>query len=222
MTVATRARSAVVRRTPGQVPWPPVLCAIGAAGFVVGLVAAIDRGGFEPAAQLSGLTLAAAAGYLVDDPATTVTQTVPRPLWRRRAATVVPGLVLLTCTWAGLLALLQWRAGGLRSLPLSIEAGLGGLLALAAAALLCRRGEHEAGNVVAPALLLLGVGVLLFQPLSRVTLIGAQQVSAARVGWWVGIGLCAGLVLLANSRDLAHRGVSDRAPRRAPRGQLPR
>ena len=109
-TTATAGRPGPTN--PWPAPWPPLLSAVAAAGAVVGLSVATGGGGAELAAQVAGLALAAAAGYLLDDPAAAVTQTVPRPLWRRRSATVVRGLAVLSATWILLLALLKWLDGG--------------------------------------------------------------------------------------------------------------
>jgi hypothetical protein len=204
MSTTTAARAALSRRTPGRLPWPPTLSAMATAGTVVGLAVATHGGGLQLAAQVAGLALAAAAGYLLDDPAAAVTQTVPRPLWRRRSATVVRGLGVLTLTWILLLALLELRHGGVPVIRLTVETAVIALLAITAAALLAGRGEPEPGNVVAPGVALLGIGALMMQPILGVPLLlsaGAQ--SAGRLGCWAGLAVAALLLLLAAWRDPA-------------------
>lgn len=204
MSATTATRAALARRTPGRLPWPPLLSAMAAAGAVVGLSVATGGGGAELAVQVAGLALAAAAGYLLDDPAAAVTQTVPRPLWRRRSATVVPGLAVLSATWILLLTLLEWRNGEVSAVPQTIQTAVTALLALTAAALLARRGESEPGDVVAPATVLAGVGALLLEPLLGVRIfLSADEESGGRLGCWIGVAIGAGLVLLAASRDPA-------------------
>jgi hypothetical protein len=209
MTVRAAPRvveAAVARRTPGHLPWPALLCAVAAAGAAVAVPVATRGQGAGLAVQMAGLALAAAAGYLLDDPASAVTQTVPRPLWRRRSATVVRGLAVLAATWIVLLTLLEWRVGGFSAVPSTIEAAVVALLALAVAALLARRGEPEPGNVVAPAVALVGIGAFLLQPLLGITLfLSADEASAGRLGWWAGVAVGAVLILGATWRDPARR-----------------
>jgi hypothetical protein len=194
----------VARRTPGHLPWPPLLFSSAAAGAAIG-IPAVRGQGVVAAAQVAGLALAAAAGYLLDDPAAAVTQTVPRPLWRRRSATVVRGLAVLAATWIVLLTLLR-RAAGFSAVPLTIETTVTALLSLAAAALLAQRGEPEPGNLTAPAVILTGVGAMLLQPLLGVTLfLSADEESASRLLGWAGVAILAVLILLAAWRDPARR-----------------
>jgi hypothetical protein len=158
---------------------------------------------------MAGLALAAAAGYLLDDPAAAVTSTVPRPLWRRRSATVVRGLAVLAASWTLLLALLEWRVPGLSAIPATFETAVIALLALSAAALLARCGEPEPGNLVGSAVVLTGVGALLVQPLLGVTIFlsldSAGEQATSSLAWWAAVALAAAVVLLAASRDPASR-----------------
>jgi hypothetical protein len=158
---------------------------------------------------MAGLALAAAAGYLLDDPAAAVTSTVPRPLWRRRSATVVRGLAVLAASWTLLLALLEWRVSGLSAIPATFETAVIALLALSAAALLARRGEPEPGNLVGSAVVLTGVGALLVQPLLGVTIFlsvdSTDEQAAGSLASWAAVAFAAAVVLLVASRDPASR-----------------
>jgi hypothetical protein len=180
-----------------------------AASSAVAVPVATHGQGAVLSAEMAGLALAAAAGYLLDDPAAAVTSTVPRPLWRRRSVTVVRGLAVLAANWTLLLALLEWRASGLSAIPVTAQTAVIALLALTAAALLARRGEPEPGNLVASAVVLTGVGALLVQPLLGVTIFlsadSTGEQAASRIAWWTAVALSATVVLLAASRDPASR-----------------
>jgi hypothetical protein len=192
--------------TAGRLPWPPLLSAMATAGGLVGLVVAMHGAGGGLGAQVAGMVLAAAAGYLLDDPAAAVTHTVPRPLWRRRSATVIRGIAVLTVAWALSLALLEWRADGVPVLPITLETAVIAVIALTAAALMIHRGEPEPGNVVAPAIALLGIGALLLQSSLGFTLfLSADPGSVALLGCWAAVAACALVVLLAAGRDPATR-----------------
>lgn len=207
--VAGAASAALVRRTPGRVPWPPLLCSVGAASAAVAVPVATRGQGAALSVEIAGLALAAAAGYLLDDPAAAVTSTVPRPLWRRRSATVVRGLTVLAASWTLLLALLEWRGSGLSAIPATIQTAVTALLALSAAAMLARAGEQEPGNLVGSAVVLTGVGGLLAQPLLGVTIFlrvdSMDEQATSSLAWWAAVGLAAAVVLLAASRDPASR-----------------
>jgi hypothetical protein len=207
MSARTRAQAVLTRRRAGGLtPWPPLLSAMATAGGVVGLVVVTHGAGGELAAHVAGLVLAAAAGYLLDDPAAAVTQAVPRPLWRRRSATVVRGIAVLAAAWALSLALVEWRTEGVPVLPLTLETAVIAVIALTAAALMVLRGEPEPGNVVAPAVALLGIGALLLQPSLGLTLfLSADPGSVALLGCWAAVGACALVVLVAAGRDPASR-----------------
>jgi hypothetical protein len=204
MRPATAAQVVVSRRTPGLLPWPPLLSAVVAAAGVVGLVVATHGHAGELAARVAGLALAASVSYLLDDPAAAVTQAVPRPLWRRRSATVVRGIAVVTVAWALSLAVLGWRADGVHVVPLTLETAVVALLALTAAAVVALRGDPEPGNLVAPAVVLAGIGALLLQPSLSVTLFtSADELSARRLGCLAAVAAGAVLVLLAAWRDPA-------------------
>ena len=205
MNRAPNGMTAVAGRTPGPLPWPPLIGATAAAAAVVGLATA--RGGVSGlAVQVAGLALAAGAAYLLDDPAAAVTVTVPRSLWRRRSATVVRGLAVLTATWTVLLVLPRRGGDGLDDPAVTVQTAGVALLALAAAAVLARRGTPEPGNLVAPAVALVGIGALLLQPMLGVTLfVGADRPPDNWLSWWVGVVIGMLLVLLAAWRDPAAR-----------------
>jgi hypothetical protein len=206
MSTTTTAQRVLARSAASPLAWPPLLSAMATAGGVVGLVVATDGAGGELAAHVAGLALAAGAGYLLDDPAAVVTQTVPRPLWRRRSATVVRGIAVLAVAWALSLALLEWRVEGVPALPLTLETAVIAVLALTAAAVVALRGEPEPGNVVAPAVALLGIGALLLQPSLGLTLfLSDDPGSVALLGCWAAVGACALVVLFAAGRDPASR-----------------
>ena len=69
-------------------------------------------------------------------------------------------------------------------------------VAVAAAALTARRGEPEPGNLVAPTIVLLGVGALIAQPALDITLFIGGPGDPHRRVWWVGIVVAATIVLL--------------------------
>ncbi len=81
------------------------------------------------------------------------------------------------------------------------------LVALAASAVMCERGDAEPGGWVAPGILLLGLGMMIAEAVLRVSLFvpttGAGAASRQLV--WAGVGLLALALLRAASSDPARR-----------------
>jgi hypothetical protein len=174
----------------------------GGASVTLVVASTLVMDGAEVPAFLAHLTvavLAAGAAYLLDDPAAEATAVVPRPLLRRRARTLLPGLAVVAL--AALLAaavLHRWSP----SLPLELlgweTAGLVGFT-LAASAVAFRLGEAEPGNLVASLLPLLVLGVLIGQPALPVDLLTTVSADAIGAGWWGALAAISTLVLVHSS-----------------------
>ena len=217
MNVATGGHAAVAGvRSPGRLPWPPLLGATAIAATTVGLAIATGGGAAALAMLVAGLALAASAGYLLDDAAHALTQTLPCALWRRRSSVVVRGIAVLAGTWAVLLAWLAWRGTPIAAASLTLQTSTITLLALAAAALLGRHGEPEPGSLVAPAVALIGIGALLAQPILGFTVFqSSSDESTGRIRCWVGVGIVALVTLLVALRDpVARPSLNSTTPAR--------
>lgn len=157
--------------------------------------------------RLTELLLAGGAAYLLDDAAAVLTDVTPRGIWRRRAPVLGAGAGLLAGAWCLILLVLRWQDSSPPVLAATLEVAVLSAVALAAAAVLARRGEPEPGGLIAPILALLGFGLLIAQPLARTALFPSDaDDSATRViAWWAAAGAVAVLVLLLASRDPASR-----------------
>src|SRR3954453_7504559 len=149
-------------------PWPVAATAITAPAL--GLLVAVLP---PPArvlplvARMAELALAGAAAYLVDDAAAALTTVVPRGTWRRRAPVLAVGTALLGSAWAVILLVLGSRDVRPPILPSTGELLVLALVALAVAVALVRRGDPEPGARVAPAVVLLGLGLLTLESVLR-------------------------------------------------------
>jgi hypothetical protein len=190
----------------GRAPWPTATTAV-VIGALVSLVCALPWG--EAVLPLVGriaeLALAGAAAYLVDDAAAALTTVVPRGTWRRRAPVLAVGTALLGSAWAVILLAL-----GSRDVRPPILASTGELLVLALVALavavaLVRRGDPEPGARVAPAVVLLGLGLLTLESVLRHPLLVPWDGAAGTrmLATWTGVGLVALAVSVWASRDPA-------------------
>ena len=145
-------------------PWPVISAA--AAAWLVLAVALIPPGPGVPVfvLHIAEVLLAGGVAYALDDPAATLTDVTPRALWRRRLPRLAATAATIAVATSGTALVLHQQ----RSLPsvaaLSGEVLVLSLLAVAAAALIARRGEAEPGGLVAPAVALLGLAVVIAGP----------------------------------------------------------
>ena len=206
-------------------PWPAVprptyLTVVGVLGLVL-LAALVQPGaGIPPfVARVAQLGLAGGAAYLLDDAAAQLTTVTPPGWWRRRAPGLVVGGTLLVAAWFGLLLVLAWQDSRPPVLTATVELLVLSLAAMAAAAVLVRRGDPEPGVLVAPAIVLIGLTAVIAESVLRTTILLPWDEAGPGRGIatvWAGAGLLATGVLLLASRDPATRFASlwVRSPRR--------
>jgi hypothetical protein len=163
------------------------------------------------------LALAGAAAYLLDDAAAPLTTLTPRGPWRRRGPVLVVGVGLLAGAWLGVLLVLQWRHVRPPAVESSAELLVIGLVGVAAATVLFRLGDHEPGAIVAPMVVVLGLGLVFVESLvgSPVYLTGAEP-SLGRTAGWCAAGTLALLTIVAagSERTTPRRRRQPARPRR--------
>lgn len=203
-------RSSVVATVLAQTRLPaPVPLTAATAGLLVLVVAVAFPAHGVPSfvVRVAELALAGGAAYLIDDAAATVTVAAPHGLWRRRLPRLANGVGILTATWVGILGLLRWQDSALPVLGLTGEVVVLGLLAVAAAEVLSRRGEPEPGNQVAPVVMLLGFAAVVMEQVMSLTIFvpAGGTGGVARQLSWVAAGLLAAGIVFVASRDPASR-----------------
>ena len=90
-----------------------------------------------------------------------------------------------------------------------------GLVAVAAAALLFRLGDHEPGAIVAPMVVLLGLGLVIVESVvgAPIFLADAEPNLARGVGWGAASTLAV-LTIVVAGRDVARPAITPRWTRR--------
>jgi hypothetical protein len=206
MTTLARRHATTLPRVLLRTPWPTVLLAAMSVGSVAGLSMARPSSAVPLfVVHLAAVALASGTAYLLDDAAIAVTATTPQGLWRRRAPTLFAGLAAAGAAWTIVVVLLNRQSPTPSTSTLTIEVAALVSVAVAAAAVTARRGEPEPGNLVAPAIVLLGAGALIAQPALNITLFTGGPGDPDRRGWWVGIAVAATIVVFIASRDQATR-----------------
>jgi hypothetical protein len=197
----------------GRTPWPVATTALGTSVLVL-LVSVLPSSEvvLPFVGRVGELALAGGAAYLVDDAAAAVTTVAPRGTWRRRAPVLAVGTVLIGSAWVAILLALAWHDVQPSTLAATGELVVLGLVAVAAAAALVRSGDQEPGGRVAPAMVLLGVALLVLEGVLRRPLLVPwdESAGAGLLVAWTGVGLLALLVALWVSRDPA-AGTARRA-----------
>lgn len=184
------------------VNWPVVLggSAFGAA-ILVGCVAFAADGPPLEYVRLAQVALAAAAAFVLDEPAAAAVDAAPATL-RRRTAIRATAAALPFAVWAaGVLALGQ-RSALTQVGALLVEGA--GLLAVAVAlsALLRLTGRVEPGEIVASRLGAAVLAVLIFNPLARsVPLFPVGDGWAASTALWGSLAVAAVMLVVAATRD---------------------
>jgi len=198
-----------VRRT----PWPVFGASVAAAALVL-VAAAFPGEGVSPfVVRIAEFLLAGAAAYLLDDAAAPMTGVTPPSVWRRRAPTLLRGAAVMAATWLGILLVLRWQDALPPVLLVTAEVVVLSLGALAAAAVLVRRGDPEPGGQVAPVVGLLGIGALMADAVSTTALFVPWEAGKPALGVgiaWATAGLLAVGVLVRASRDPASHGWAQR------------
>jgi hypothetical protein len=184
---------------------PVALTALVTTGLVV-LAAAFQAtaGALPFVERVAGLALAGSAAYLLDDAAAQMTAVVPQGPWRRRAPGVGAGVVVLAVAWLGVGVVLQWRDVRPPLAEASGELLVMVLVAIAAAATLFRLGDHEPGVIVAPMVVVLGLGLAIVGSVvgSPIYLTDAEP-TVGRVACWSAVGALAALMIVVVGRDVA-------------------
>jgi hypothetical protein len=189
--------------------WPAAMTALVSTALVLVTAAFHQTAGALPLVErVAELALAGGAAYLLDDAAAQLTSVVPRGQWRRRAPVVAAGGALLAGAWLGILVVLQWRdarppVGGSFAELLVMS-----LVAIAAAAVLVRLGDPEPGAIIAPIVVMVGLGLVIVGSVvgAPIYLTDAGPTVARGAGWSVAAALAV-LVLVVAGRDPAATGV---------------
>ena len=143
----------------------PALCA-GTAGAAV-LLLLVDR---SPALllQLAGLAAAAAAATasrLLDEPAASVVDTLPRPMWWRTAARLVPA-ALLAAAWVAGVWSVELDGVGRRDV-VAVQGVAAITIAVGVTTALRRRGHATPGLAVGSTVLLVLTALVLVNPVGE-------------------------------------------------------
>jgi hypothetical protein len=161
--------------------------------------------------RVAELALAGGAAYLLDDAAAQLTTVAPRGPWRRRGPALAAGIGLLAGAWLGILAVLQWRDARPPVAESSAELLVMGLAGLAAAALLFRLGDNEPGVIVAPMVVVLGLGLTIVGSVvgSPIFLADAGP-TLGRIAGWSAAGAFAALMIVVAGRDVTGPAITPR------------
>jgi hypothetical protein len=185
--------------------WPVATAAAVTIGLVLVTAAFQQANGALPFVErVAELALAGSAAYLLDDAAAPLTTVAPQGLWRRRAPVLAVGAALAGGAWLAVLVVLHWR--DVRP-PLAESSGellVMVLVAIAAAATLFRLGDPEPGVVVAPLLVVVGLGVTIVGSVvgSPIFLIGTEP-TPGRIAGWSAAGTVAVVIIVLAGRDVA-------------------
>ena len=165
--------------------------------------------------RVAELALAGSAAYLLDDAAAHLTTVAPRGQWRRRGPVLAAGSAIIGGAWLGVLVVLQWRDARPPVAESSADLLVMGLVAVAAAALLFRLGDHEPGAIVAPMVVLLGLGLVIVESVVGSPIFLSDAAPAPeRVAGWCAAGALAVLVIVVAGRDVAGPRVLPRVTTR--------
>jgi hypothetical protein len=166
--------------------------------------------------RVAGLAVAGSAAYLLDDAAAHLTTVAPRGPWRRRGPVVAAGLALMVGAWLGVLVILHWRDARPPIAESSADLLVIALVAVAAAALLFRLGDHEPGAIVAPMVVVLGLGLVIVESVVGfpIYLAGAEPTLARDAGWGAAATLAV-LTIVVAGRDVAGPAITPRWTRRS-------
>jgi hypothetical protein len=189
-----------------RTPWPVATTAFGTTALVLLAAALPSTEVVLPfVGRVAELALAGAAAYLIDDPAAALTTVTPTGTWRRRVPALTLGTTLLGTAWAVVLLVLAWRDVLPPALAASGELLVLGLVAMAVAAVLVNNGDPEPGALVGPALVLVGLSLLILETVVRHPILVPwdEPPGAGLLVAWTGAGLLALVVVLRAARDTA-------------------
>lgn len=188
------------------VDWAVVLggSAAGAA-ILAGCVAFGEDGPPLTYARLGLAVLAAAAAFVLDEPAAAAVDAVPATRRRRTVArTIAAGVPL--AVWAVGAVALHWRNPSTPLAALLVEGAGVVAVAVAASAALRSAGWAEPGEAVAPAVAAAVLAALIFQPPPRsVPAFPVADGWAASTALWATVLVVSTVVLVGGSADPFHR-----------------
>jgi hypothetical protein len=164
-----------------------------------------------PAAGVAVALLGATAARLFDEPAASIVDTLPRPLWWRTVARL-PFAVLLAIGWLVGVAVVEVDPGG-RPAVIRLEGVAAIVFAAAVATAARRRGSAAPGAAVGAALLLTLLTVALANPapdLLPLFPFGPDDPWSRSAGLWSAIAVTGSIVLVASCVE---RGPVRRAGR---------
>jgi hypothetical protein len=166
--------------------------------------------------RVAELALAGGAAYLLDDAAAQLTTVAPQGQWRRRGPVLAAGVALLAGAWLGVLMILQWRDARPPVAESSGELVVMALMAVAASSLLFRLGDNEPGVIVAPMVVVLGLGLTIVGSVvgSPIFLADAGP-TLGRIAGWSAAGAFAALMIVVAGRDVAGPAITSRWTRRS-------
>jgi hypothetical protein len=184
------------------VDWAAVLggSSLGAA-ILASCVAFADDGPPLPQIRLALVALAAAAAFVIDEPAAGAVDAVPNTR-RRRTTARTTAVALPFAVWVLGVLVLEQRSALTPAGALLVE-GAGALaVAVAAAAILRLVGRAEPGEIVASVLGAAMLGVIIFNPQPHsVPIFPIDDGWAASTTLWTCLAVAATILVIAASRD---------------------
>src|SRR6185436_17498431 len=198
-------RAGPVVTTGARTAWPLAMTAL-VTTALVGFAAAFQQtaGALPFVGRVAELALAGGAAYLLDDAAAQLTTVAPQGQWRRRGPVLAAGVALLAGAWFGVLMILQWRDARPPVAESSGELVVMALMAVAASSLLFRLGDNEPGGIVAPMVVVLGLGLTIVGSVVGFPIFLADaEPTLGRIAGWSAAGAFAALMIVVAGRDVA-------------------
>jgi hypothetical protein len=153
--------------------------------------------------QVVVLVVGVGAAFLLDEPALEVTQVTPRARARRLVRVVPSGMVVLVAAWIALVAVAARWTPELSATALAVELFGVAAAALAASAVLLRRGDARPGNRVATVIGLVALTELVGRPAASAARLLPDGLSPAPPVTWGTVLAVVVLTFAAGSRDVA-------------------
>lgn len=197
--------AALWRPVPRVLSWHP-LAQMMAAG--IGFVMVGSDGGAIQRLSVSGVGVAAATAFLLDDPASETLAASPTPLSARRAQRVAIVAMVVASWWTVAVTVAATRAGGFPLRGRALELGVLVTVALAVSAAAATTGDRTGGGIAGAACSTACFASTLLPP--RWWLPFPPDPTAAGAALrWVAVLVCAIALLAWTSRDPArpHAGL---------------
>lgn len=182
-------------------PWQPLACALLA---TMALVAIGGRAGVALRLSIAGAVVAAASGFLLDDPAAVTLAASPLSLRRRRLQRVTAVAVAVGVWWAGAATIASRLGGGFPLRGRALELSVFVAVALAGSATAATLGDGTVGGI-AGAVSAAGCYALTFLPSRAWWPLPAHPDDPGAASRLLVVLAVAVAVLTRASRDPAHR-----------------